>query len=47
MWPGHTSFEGKNNIALQDSKGNYIVKDELELLKEKRGGVCNRVLAKN
>ena len=32
------SFEGINIINLQDSKGNYVVKEELKLLREKGEG---------
>ena len=36
--PSHPSFEGQNIIDLQDSKGKYVVRDEIELLKENGEG---------
>ncbi len=34
LYPTHPSFEGKNIINLQDSRGEYVVKKEFELLKK-------------
>ncbi len=38
LYPVHPSVEGQNIINLQDSRGEYIVKKELELLREKGEG---------
>ena len=38
LYPPHPSFEGQNIINLQDSRGEYIVKKEFELLRKKGEG---------
>jgi PAS domain S-box-containing protein len=38
LYPNRPSYEGKDNINLQDSRGVYIIKDELALLKTKDEG---------
>jgi PAS domain S-box-containing protein len=38
LYPPHPSFEGQNIVNLRDSRGEYIVKKEFELLREKGEG---------
>jgi signal transduction histidine kinase len=38
LYPPYPSFEGQNIVDLQDSRGEYIVKKEFELLREKGEG---------
>lgn len=38
LYPIFPEFEGKNLLNLQDLKGNYIIRDEIALINEKREG---------
>ncbi|MBT4526820.1 MAG: PAS domain S-box protein [Deltaproteobacteria bacterium] len=33
LYPAHPEFEGKNLIGLQDSKGNFVIQDEIKMIK--------------
>ena len=38
LYPVSPQFEGKNLMALQDSKGNFVIQDEIKIIKSKREG---------
>jgi PAS domain S-box-containing protein len=38
LYPVRPEFEGKNLIDLQDSKGNYVIQDEINIIKESGEG---------
>ncbi|MCD4720227.1 MAG: cache domain-containing protein [Desulfobacula sp.] len=46
LYPVRPEFEGKNMMGLQDSKGNFVIQDEIKIIKRKSEGFVKHYWAK-